>query len=123
MTDSVFLHHFTIGATAAAAFEVLRVYEHRHTLSARKYTRLMRSKAFWSITIGMIAASGFFAWVFYAERAAPRVAELAVAGVAARALVLQGTAALTARKSIDLGRRSSTDPRNEDDLSLRDLLR
>jgi hypothetical protein len=113
---NVFVHHFLIGACAAAAFEVLRLYEYRHELSSRKYARLMKSALFWLVALGMVAASGFFAWAFYAGRGNVTVAELALSGVAARSLVRQGVGTLSAKSSVKLGS-------PDDGLSLRDVLR
>lgn len=95
--SSTFAQHFVVGATAAAAFEVLKVYELRTKLSSKSYLRLIRSPLFWLATLGMVLASGFFAWVFYANSQDVTAMELALSGVAARSFVREGLTATTSR--------------------------
>jgi len=114
-SDSNFLHHFVVGAAAASAFELLKLYELKHKLTNKKTTRLLHSGLFWITVAGMIAASGFFAWVFYAERPHATAAELALCGVAARSLVREAVAALSVKQGVKLG------DDGQEALSLRDL--
>lgn len=102
-TGSTFVSHFVIGAAAAAAFECLKVYDLKHKLANKKYRRLIRSGLFWVVVIGMLAASGFFSWVVYAERADASAAQLAIAGIAARSVIREGLSTITAKNPVKLG--------------------
>lgn len=109
-----FFGHFGVGATAAAAFECLKLYDLRHKLTQKKYIRLVKSKLFWIVVCGMLGASGFFSWVVYAERADVSVAQLALAGIAARSIIREGATAITSKQMIKLGESESA-------LSARDI--
>jgi len=102
-TGNTFLSHFFVGAGAAAAFECLKLYDLKHKVSHKKYKKLIHSTLFWLVVAGMLAASGFFAWVFYAERADASAAQLAIAGIAARAFIREGLAAATSKQPVKLG--------------------
>jgi hypothetical protein len=112
----ILIHHFLIGSAAAASFELLRLWDARQTLTSKKYALLIRSPLFWAVALGMVAASGFFSWVFYVDRPDTTAAELAVAAVAARSLVRQGTGTLLGKNTVKLG------PTDEQ-VSLGDVLR
>src|SRR3954463_13291434 len=102
---------------AAGGFECLKVYDLRHKIANKKYQRLIRSRLFWTAVIGMLAASGFFAWGVYAGRPDASAAQLAIAGIAARSLIRDGLSAITAKQPVKLG------GGDEQAISTRDLFR
>jgi hypothetical protein len=104
MHTETLARYFAVGAAAAVSFELLKLYGLRGKLTSKKYTARMRSPLYWLVALGMVLASGFFAWVFYAERADATALQLALAGIASRSLLRDGIGALTSRH-VDLGNR------------------
>lgn len=99
----VFINHFAIGATAAAALELLKLYERREALPNKRFQRLIRMPLYWIVTVGMICASGYFAWVFHADAPDATPAELSFSALAARSLVREGFGVAKARGALHLG--------------------
>jgi hypothetical protein len=100
---TTFIHHFGIAAAAAFFLEVFKAYTLIHNLSSKRWQRLKRSPSFWCLLLGMICASGFFGWVFYAESPNATAAELAMSGASLRSLVRESFSALAATKPVTLG--------------------
>ena len=105
-----------LGACGAAAFELLKIWDYRGKLKPQKFERLIRSPMFWSILLGMLVASGFFAWVFnvnagYVGNEA--IKPVVLTGIAARTILREVTAAGMTYKSEALG--------DDDSISARDI--
>jgi hypothetical protein len=106
---------FLIGAMGGASVELLKLYEYRHTLSARKYMRLWRSPVYWAAILAMITVSGFTAWAVNASSSGVNPWQLVLTGIAARTLIREVASAKVASSPTTLGEAG------EDDLSLSDL--
>lgn len=105
---------FLVGACAAAALELLKFYEYRGKLSERKFKQILKSPLFWTSTLGLLFASGYFSWVLNAHKSEVRAVDLAVAGVGCRSIIRGLIAARVANKPLKLGRQS-------DELEIKDL--
>jgi hypothetical protein len=88
----------------AAALEVIYWYQLRTELHLKKYQRLLRSKAYWIITVAMVLVGGLFTLIYFGDRLRP--GELLVAGAAFPTLIKQLIAAFSA-KQLTLGEDST----------------
>lgn len=91
------------GAAGAASLELLKLYDYKEKLSARKYRGLLRSWLFWLTVLGMIFASGFIAWAMNAERPDASIWQVVVTGIAARTIVREIATAKEAASPTKLG--------------------
>jgi hypothetical protein len=99
-----FIQYFAVGATGAGAFELLKAYELRGKLDDEVFQRLFRSRVFWLVIAGMLLASGFLTWAFYAESdVKPTPWELVIAGIACRSLIRSAVEARVANAPNKLG--------------------
>src|SRR5262245_39023537 len=103
MPDTIFAHHFAIGAATAAVLEALRLYEKKHEISIKMYSLLLRSPLFWLVMLAAILAAGGVAWVLHRQSAEASIVQLALTGAAVRALIRQILAVATVKNPIRLG--------------------
>jgi len=57
-----------VAMLGAALQEFVYWYDMRSKLDAAKYQRMMHSKVYWFITVGMMWLSGFGTWAWYAVK-------------------------------------------------------
>ena len=88
--------YFLIGGAGALCFEVLKVYEYRHKLTSQKWKKMLRSKLYWGVFVGMVLASGFFAWAFNAKHQEVDAWQVVLSGIASRSLIRELLAAKAA---------------------------
>src|SRR5947208_3211327 len=93
---------FAIGAAGALAGELLKLYEFRGKLSPARFKRVSRSPVFWTVTIGMLAASGFVAWAVNGMTAATPF-QVMLSGIGARGILSGATAATIANTPPKMG--------------------
>lgn len=102
MNYQFFWDYFFLGAIGAACAEMLKIYELRGKLSSKKYQSALRSPLFWSVTFGMLFASGFIAWAVNSlTQLAPW--QIVLSGIGARSLVRAPLEARTANPPARLG--------------------
>lgn len=94
---------FLVGAAGAASLEALRLYEYRGELNQAKMSALLSSPLFWSIVLGMLIASGFFAWALFSDSKGATVFQVAMAGAAMRSFIRQTTEGVVANQGAHLG--------------------
>jgi hypothetical protein len=99
-----FLWYTFIGSAGAGAVELLKVYELRGKLDQKRYRSLLKSGTFWLAVMGMLSASGFLAWAFYAQSTPPPTPwQLIMASVAARSFMRTSIEANVANARQTLG--------------------
>lgn len=102
MEYQYFFEYFVLGASGAAAAELLKLYELRSKWDEPKYSAAIRSPIFWLIVLGMLAASGFIAWAMNATTdLAPW--QVVLSGIGARTLIRSPVQASVSRQKMKLG--------------------
>ncbi len=113
-----FVEYAAVGCAGAASLELIKAYELRGKLHLATYRRLIRSPLFWLAKAGMIFASGFITWAYYAGgELRPTPWQLAIAGAACRSLVRGAIEARVANERTTLGEQ------NAERVDLRDAFR
>ncbi|MGK3961576.1 hypothetical protein WMF38_51775 [Sorangium sp. So ce118] len=112
------LEYWALGSAGALSLELMKAYELREKLTTSKFRRLLRSKLFWLVELGMIFTSGFVAWLINAAAQTATPWQVAVAGIAARGLLRSAGEASAARSRLVGG---AEDP--EEKLSLKEIFR
>ena len=97
------LEYFFLGAAGAASLEILKLYQFHARLTQKKFQALARSPLFWSVVLGMLAASGFIAWAMNIDTQDTTVWYVVMTGMAARSIVREIGATQTAMDSVKLG--------------------
>lgn len=119
MTDGWF--RFLVGAGGAAAFEILKYWDLQTKLTQAKFSKLLRSSAFWLPVIAMLIASGFVAWAYFDDRPASRTFDFVLAGAFARTLIREGMTTVAQRGQGRLG--PSEQAATGDEIRLSDVFR
>src|SRR5258705_13963511 len=91
-----FLFAFAVGGAGAACLELMKFWELQGKLSETKFRKLLRSGKLWSALGGLILASGFITWAYFARTPNPAPLDLLCVGAAPRSVLRQGIASTTA---------------------------
>lgn len=91
------LEYFFIGAAGAFVLELMMLPEYRSKLTPRRFRKLLGSREYWIIALGLIIGSGLTTWLMNSGQHVPH-STLFAYGIAARSVVRQlgrGGGALT----------------------------
>ena len=103
------LEYFLLGLIGAGCFELLKLWEYRGKLTAREFNKLRRSSMFWLTVLGMLVASGFFAWAFNAESDEATIQSVVISGIASRSIIRELIAAKVSNSDVKLGPEDGVD--------------
>ena len=114
MDYSNLMEFSALGMAGAFSMEIMKMYQLRSKLTLKKYQKMFKSISFWIVTIGMIIASGFFAWVINATSLSPTILQIVISGIGANSIIRNISAnAILKKDGIELGR--------DDDFNIKDI--
>ena len=103
-----------LGMAGAFSMEIMQMYQVRSKFTLKKYQKMFQSLSFWIVTIGMIIASGFFAWVINASSINPTILQIVISGIGANSIIRNISANVVLKKDgIELG--------GEEDFNIKDM--